>query len=191
MSAVATKDESWLNPAQVTESLWPVGNIKRGQLLSRVMPVWKIICSLRGRRENKIARISFEQLPNQFIEYMMRKVASCHICSTANVEFLWLYCMHTSLYLLNQFARAQEHNGGFKGPWLQWVVRLGGFGEPVWTKVVCAGFVPHLCTPAELLHRSLSRRRLCHPLLLSPPGCLWQDPNSHKKQNLDRNATRK
>lgn len=29
MSAVATKEESWLNIAQVTESLWPVDNIKR------------------------------------------------------------------------------------------------------------------------------------------------------------------
>lgn len=28
MSAVATKEESWLNIAQVTESLWPVDNIR-------------------------------------------------------------------------------------------------------------------------------------------------------------------
>lgn len=28
MSAVATKEESWLNIAQVTESLWPVDKIK-------------------------------------------------------------------------------------------------------------------------------------------------------------------
>lgn len=44
---------------------------------------------------------------------------------------------------------------------------------------------PHLCTPAELLHHSLSKRRLCRPLLPSLPCCLWPDPNSHKKQNLD------
>lgn len=57
MSAVATKEESWLNTAQVTESLWPVGNIKREQLLSSVMPVWKTIYSFGGRRKNEIARI--------------------------------------------------------------------------------------------------------------------------------------
>lgn len=28
MSAVATKEESWLNVAQVTESLWPVDKMK-------------------------------------------------------------------------------------------------------------------------------------------------------------------
>lgn len=31
MSAVATKEESWLNIAQVTESLWPVGHITGGK----------------------------------------------------------------------------------------------------------------------------------------------------------------
>lgn len=34
MSAVATKEESWLNTAQVTESLWPADNKQKEKWLS-------------------------------------------------------------------------------------------------------------------------------------------------------------
>lgn len=48
-------------------------------------------------------------------------------------------------------------------------------------------FNTHQCTPTEPLHRSLSKHRLYHPLLLSPPCCLLQGPNSRKTQSLNNN----
>lgn len=47
-------------------------------------------------------------------------------------------------------------------------------------------FNTRLCTPTELLHRSLSKHRPYHPLLLLPPCCLLQDPNSRKTPSLDK-----
>lgn len=45
MSAVATKEESLLNIAQVTESLWPVDNKKERKKKSVITQDWKTIDS--------------------------------------------------------------------------------------------------------------------------------------------------